>query len=173
MKTLILGGIRSGKSKTAETLAADSQQNVTYIATATAQDEEMRARIDTPRKRRPHAWLLVEEPLELARRIEEHSGHGKCVLVDCLTLWLTNLLVDGNEAVIQREHEALITSLPHLTGDLIFVSNETNLGVVPANALARRYCDLAGALHQEVAKHCDRVVFMVAGLPWTVKGPAL
>ncbi len=173
MKTLILGGVRSGKSRLAEQLAQQSGLPVTYIATATPQDEEMEARIAAHRARRPGHWQLVEEPLRLATAVEQHSEPGSCVVVDCLTLWLTNLLLAGDETLFQTQRSALLEVLPVLQGEIILVGNETNMGVMPLGELTRRYCDEAGSLHQELARRCDRVVLTVAGLPQILKGEPL
>lgn len=170
--TLILGGVRSGKSRFAEQLAMRSGAPVTVVATATAGDDEMRERIDAHRARRPSTWRVVEEPVRLARVLAHTAGPQQCVLVDCLTLWLTNLLADPAPATLEREREALLAGLPSLDGQLILVGNETSLGVVPATRLSRRYCDEAGRLHQALARHCDRVVLTVAGLPQILKGGA-
>lgn len=169
-RTLILGGVRSGKSRLAERIAADSSLPVTYIATATGQDDEMRARIARHRARRPDHWRLIEEPLQLAPVLLAHAKPDRCVLVDCLTLWLTNLLICDDPSVLERERAALRTALPQLPGALVLVSNETNMGITPLGKLSRRYCDEAGLLHQELATHCDRVILTVAGLPHTLKG---
>jgi len=173
MKQLILGGVRSGKSRVAERLAMASGLPVTYIATATAGDEEMRARIDHHRAQRPEAWQVVEEPLALAAALRAHAATGHCLLVDCLTLWLTNLLCSDDAGALAREREALLATLPSLPGDIILVSNETGLGIVPADPLSRRFCDEAGRLHQVLAALCDRVIFTVAGLPQVLKGEPL
>ncbi len=168
--TLILGGVRSGKSRLAERLAAGSGLPVTYVATATARDDEMRARIAAHRARRPAHWQVIEEPVELARALREHAGAGQCVLVDCLTLWLTNLLTAQEEGLLRRERAALLAALPSLRGEIILVGNETNMGVIPLGELSRRYCDEAGRLHQDIARICERVLLTVAGLPVPVKG---
>lgn len=173
MKQLILGGMRSGKSRLAERLAMASGLPVTYIATATAGDEEMRTRIDHHRAQRPEAWQVVEEPLALAAALRAHAATGHCLLVDCLTLWLTNLLCSDDAGALAREREALLATLPSLPGDIILVSNETGLGIVPADPLSRRFCDEAGRLHQVLAALCDRVIFTVAGLPQVLKGEPL
>lgn len=173
MKTLILGGIRSGKSRLAERLATDSGLPVSYLATATAQDAEMKARIEAHRVRRPASWQVIEEPLHLAAALEQQAAPGQCVLVDCLTLWLTNLLIAAESDCLTRERDALLTCLRRLDGEIILVSNETNMGIVPLGELSRRYCDESGALHQEIALICDRVVLTVAGLPHILKGPPL
>ena len=170
--TLILGGVRSGKSRLAERLARESGLPVTYLATALAEDDEMRARIAAHRTRRPADWHLVEEPLQLAATLTDVCAEGRCVLVECLTLWLTNLLCGDDEPRLQQELDALRTRLPTLPGQLIFVANEVNMGVIPMDALSRRYCDLAGMLHQTLADECDRVILTVAGLPMPIKGTA-
>lgn len=170
MKTLILGGVKSGKSRLAEGLAKDSGIPVTYLATANVGDEEMRLRIVEHRTRRPADWSLVEEPLYLAEALQAHAAPDRCLLVDCLTLWLTQLLMEEDEALLQREQRALLEVLPTLPGQLTMVSNETNMGVTPMGELSRRFCDEAGRLHQELAQSCDRVILTVAGLPHVLKG---
>lgn len=170
MKTLILGGMRSGKSRLAEQFARESGLPVTYLATATARDEEMRQRIAHHQSQRPDHWQLVEEPLTLAAALQRHAAEGHCILVDCLTLWLTNLLCLEDEARLHRETAGLLDALPALPGTLILVSNETGMGVVPLGELTRRYCDEAGRLHQAVAQRCDKVILTVAGLPLNLKG---
>lgn len=169
MKTLILGGVRSGKSRLAERLALASGADVVYIATAVAGDAEMRARIAAHRSRRPPGWTVVEEPRALAERLREQARPGRYVIVDCLTLWLTNLLT-GPEDAVTEQCDALVALLPSLSGDILLVSNETNMGVIPMGDLTRRFCDVAGKLHQDLATQCDRVVLTVAGLPVTLKG---
>lgn len=169
-KTLILGGVRSGKSRLAERLAMESQLLVTYIATATIEDEEMQERIALHRSRRPDHWQVIEEPLELASALNKYANIEGCILVDCLTLWLTNLLINPDTSRLDTERSAFLKVLPHLTGRLILVSNETNMGVTPMGELSRRYCDEAGKLHQEIAQYCDQVVLTVAGLPLMLKG---
>ncbi|MGL4318619.1 MAG: bifunctional adenosylcobinamide kinase/adenosylcobinamide-phosphate guanylyltransferase [Pseudomonas sp.] len=173
MLELILGGARSGKSRLAEQLAADSGLAVTYIATSQALDGEMNERIAHHRARRPAGWALVEEPLALARVLREQAAADRCLLVDCLTLWLTNLLMLDDDARLQVEREALLACLGELPGRIILVSNETGLGVVPLGELTRRYVDLAGWLHQDIAARSQRVVFTVAGLPMLLKGEPL
>jgi adenosylcobinamide kinase/adenosylcobinamide-phosphate guanylyltransferase len=167
---LILGGARSGKSRLAERLASDSGLAVTYIATSQALDGEMNERIVQHRARRPSDWALVEEPLALARVLGEQAGVDRCLLVDCLTLWLTNLLMLDDPARLAAEREALLNCLAELPGCVLLVSNETGLGVVPLGELSRRYVDEAGWLHQALAERCERVVFTVAGLPMILKG---
>lgn len=170
MKTLILGGVKSGKSRQAETLAIQSGLPVIYIATATAEDEAMRLRIDQHRAQRPTSWTTIEEPLALARTVREQAAEHRCILIDCLTLWVTNLLCKADGTTFQRERDAFLEAVTMAPGLLLSVSNETNLGIVPQGELARRFCDEIGLLHQALAARCDRVIFMVAGLPWYVKG---
>jgi adenosylcobinamide kinase/adenosylcobinamide-phosphate guanylyltransferase len=173
MLQLILGGARSGKSRLAEKLAAESGLDVLYIATSQPLDGEMSQRVALHRQRRPDSWGLIEEPLELARVLKQHAAPGRCLLVDCLTLWLTNLLMLEDTQQLAQSLEALLDCLADLPGEIIFVSNETGLGVVPLGELTRRYVDEAGWLHQALAQRCQRVVFTVAGLPMILKGPAL
>ncbi len=173
MRELILGGARSGKSRLAEKLAAGSGLAVTYIATSQALDGEMSTRIRQHRERRPAEWALLEEPLELARVLRESASVERCLLVDCLTLWLTNLLMLEDHTRLLAEREALLEGLAQLPGRIILVSNETGLGVVPMGELTRRYVDEAGWLHQAIAERCQRVVFTVAGLPMLLKGAPL
>lgn len=170
MRTLILGGVRSGKSRLAERMAQESRLTVTYIATAQARDAEMIQRIATHRARRPAHWACIEEPLALADTLKAHATPGRCLLVDCLALWLTNLLLHPDTGVFDRERAALLAALPGLPGQVILVSNETGMGVMPLGELTRRYCDEAGWLHQELATMCEQVLLAVAGIPLTLKG---
>ena len=173
MLQLILGGARSGKSRLAEKLAADSGCAVTYIATSQPLDGEMNERVRHHRERRPPHWALIEEPIELARVLRENARVDTCLLVDCLTLWLTNLLMLENLQRLTEERDALLQCLGELPGEILFVSNETGMGVVPLGELTRRFVDEAGWLHQALAERCQRVVLTVAGLPLTLKGTAL
>jgi adenosylcobinamide kinase/adenosylcobinamide-phosphate guanylyltransferase len=173
MHELILGGARSGKSRLAERLATESGWPVTYIATSQAGDGEMSARILQHRERRPAYWGLVEEPVRLAEVLQVHAAPEHCLLVDCLTLWLTNLLMLDDPQRLAAEREALLACLDELPGRLLLVSNETGLGVVPLGELTRRYVDEAGWLHQALAARCQRVIFTVAGLPMILKGAPL
>ncbi|MFL6964647.1 bifunctional adenosylcobinamide kinase/adenosylcobinamide-phosphate guanylyltransferase [Pseudomonas alvandae] len=173
MLQLILGGARSGKSRLAEKLAADTRLPVTYIATSQPIDGEMNQRVAQHRARRPAEWALVEEPLALAQALRENAATDRCLLVDCLTLWLTNLLMLDDPERLIAEREALLDCISALPGEVIFVSNETGMGVVPLGELTRRYVDEAGWLHQALAERCQRVVLTVAGLPLTLKGTAL
>ncbi|MBB3104264.1 bifunctional adenosylcobinamide kinase/adenosylcobinamide-phosphate guanylyltransferase [Azomonas macrocytogenes] len=170
MIELILGGARSGKSRLAEQLAKESGLAVTYIATSQPLDAEMQTRIATHRARRPATWALVEEPMALARVLREHASHAHCLLVDCLTLWLSNLLMLDDPQRLDDERAALLDALAELPGHIILVSNETGLGVVPLGELTRRYVDEAGWLHQAIAAQAGRVTLTVAGLPLLLKG---
>jgi len=173
MRELILGGARSGKSRLAERLAAESGLEVIYIATSQPLDGEMSSRVRAHRERRPVEWGLVEEPLALARVLQEQASPDRCLLVDCLTLWLTNLLMLDDEARLNRECEALLACLRKLPGRVILVSKEPGVGGVRRGELPRRYVDAAGLLHQAVAERCERVLFTVAGLPMLLKGDPL
>lgn len=170
MRTLILGGARSGKSGLAERMAHDSGLAVSYIATAQAHDTEMAERIAHHRARRAAHWPSIEEPLRLAATLAAHAAPDRCLLVDCLTLWLTNLLLHSDPELFARERAALLEIFSGLPGQIILVSNETGMGIVPMGDLTRRYCDEAGRLHQELATLCDNVLLTVAGLPLTLKG---
>ena len=170
MLNLILGGARSGKSRLAEQLASASGLPVTYIATSQPLDGEMNERVLLHRQRRPDDWGLIEEPLALAAVLRAEAAEGRCLLVDCLTLWLTNLLMLEDPARLAAERDALLDCLDELPGETILVSNETGLGVVPLGELTRRYVDEAGWLHQAVAERCQRVILTVAGLPLHLKG---
>lgn len=170
MKTLVLGGVRSGKSRHAEQLAARHGGRVAVIVTATAGDEEMATRIAAHRARRSRHWHVVEEPIALGRTLAELARRDSVVLVDCLTLWLTNVLTQP-DGCVQRESDALLAAVQSVQGSVILVSNEVGAGIVPVNELARRFIDVAGSLHQRLAQACDQVVWMVAGVPVTVKAP--
>lgn len=169
-KTLILGGVRSGKSRLAERLAAESQLPIVYIATATGDDDEMRDRIALHRAHRPQHWKVIEEPLHLASALKPHANDSCCILIDCLTLWLTNLLLHPDPMCFTAERTSFLEILPRISSKLILVSNETNMGITPLGELSRRYCDEAGRLHQEIAAQCDQVILTVAGLPLVLKG---
>ncbi len=184
MKTLILGGARSGKSRLAENLAAQSGRKVIYLATAAAGDGEMARRIAHHRERRPTAWGLVEEHLHLARCLKEIATPDTCVLVDCLTLWLSTLLLAGEAArqaeageaiacpLFSQETQAMVDALPALPGQIILVSNEVGWGIVPMHPVSRLFADEQGRLNQRVAAVCDQVTLVAAGLPLSLKSPA-
>ncbi len=169
--TLILGGQRSGKSRLAETLIEDAAGGGLYLATAEARDGEMTDRIAHHRARRGPDWETIEEPLDILGQIREHAAPGRPILVDCLTLWLSNLMEAGRDP--DAEAEALALGLDGVAGPVVFVSNEVGLGVIPANALARAFVDAAGRINQRLAQRADRVVFTAAGLPLVLKGSPL
>ena len=173
VKQLILGGARSGKSHLAEQLALASGLPVTYIATATIGDDEMAGRIHIHQQRRPVNWQLVEQPLDLAASLQATAAPRHCLLVDCLTLWLSNLLLSERPQQLAEQQAALLDTLPTLPGTILMVSNEVGLGIVPMNPQARQFRDLAGRLHQQLAGVCERVIFTVAGLPQVLKGPPI
>jgi adenosylcobinamide kinase/adenosylcobinamide-phosphate guanylyltransferase len=172
--TFILGGARSGKSAYAERLAADSGLPVTYIATARIGDDEFAARVELHRARRPAHWALVEAPLDLAGVVRSLAREGHCVLIDCLTLWLANLLFPLDGAVVETPPHAIFrdfdAALAESHGKVIVVSNEIGLGVVPMGRPTRLYVDELGRLNQRVAAASTRVTMMVAGLPLALKG---
>ncbi len=188
--TLVLGGARSGKSHFAEQLATDhaalTRGPVTYIATARHDaepaDEEMELRIALHRARRPADWTLVEEPIHLADALYAHARHDGCILVDCATLWLNNLIFGDQREypehgvitpppAFTEEIDALMTALPMLPGHVILVSNEIGFGVVPMGAITRFYVDELGRLNQKLAAAADRVRLLVAGIPVSIKDP--
>lgn len=166
MKELILGGARSGKSRYAERTALATGKTPVYIATGWADDAEMAARIDRHRADRSDIWLLVEEPLHLAQALLAVDGPERVLVVDCLTLWLSNCLHMGDW---QTARDRLLVVLPQLAADVYLVSNEVGSGVVPLGPLPRRFVDESGWLHQAFAEICDRVTLVVAGLPLTLK----
>ena len=168
--TLVLGGARSGKSRHAESLVEGQPGPCVYLATAEARDGEMAARIAAHRARRGRRWSTLEAPLDLVAGLGSACGPDRAVLVDCLTLWLSNLM--GADKDVAAECDRLIAALPALAGPVVFVSNEVGQGVVPDNELARAFVDRAGRLHQDLAAVADRVVFMTAGLPGDLKTPS-
>lgn len=173
-RQLILGGVRSGKSRLAEQLARAAGGPVTYIATARAGDGEMAARIDAHRARRSAHWRTVECGAALGAAIRAADAPGAVVLVDCLTLWLTQLLcAEDAETLLAAERAALLDAVAAVRGDLLLVANETGLGVMPMDALSRRFGDAAGELNQALAQRCERVVLTAAGLPLVLKGDSL
>ena len=165
--TLVLGGTRSGKSAFAETLAR-AHGRCAYVATAERIDDEMVRRIEAHRARRGEGWRTVEEPLRLAEAIRREGAPRTCLLVDCLTVWLGNLMHHGRD--VDAAREALVESLAAASGPVVLVANEVGLGIVPDNAMARAFRDHAGRLNQAVAGVAGRVYFVAAGLPVSLKG---
>lgn len=169
---LILGGARSGKSSYGERLALNSGLLVKYIATATAEDEEMVKRVAQHQQQRPSHWQLIEEPLALAEVIRAHSSADTCLLVDCLTLWLSNCLFAEQPCIWTERKIQLLDALKQAQGTVILISNEVGQGIVPIGEVSRRFVDQAGWLHQAIAKQADQVVLVSAGLPQLLKGSA-
>ncbi|WP_411036657.1 bifunctional adenosylcobinamide kinase/adenosylcobinamide-phosphate guanylyltransferase [Shinella sp. BYT-45] len=165
---LVLGGARSGKSAFAERLVAETGLSRHYIATGRAFDDEMRQRIARHRQDRGNGWKTHEEPLALAARISDVARADRAVLVDCLTLWITNLMLEERD--VAAEFGGLLAAIRTAPGRLVFVSNEVGLGIVPENRMAREFRDHAGRLHQEVAALVPEVYFVAAGLPLKMKG---
>jgi adenosylcobinamide kinase/adenosylcobinamide-phosphate guanylyltransferase len=166
----ITGGARSGKSSFAEKLAAGIPGKRAYLATAQALDPEMAARIELHRKNRDTNWDTYEEPLAVAELVNKLNGKYHAVLLDCLTLWLSNVMAraDDDDAVLSRSGE-LVSALKEFKGSCIVVSNEVGLGIVPDNPLARRFRDLAGIINQMMAQAADEAYFLAAGLPLKMK----
>lgn len=168
---LVLGGARSGKTGFAERLAMRAGTTPAYLATAEALDAEMRERVRSHQQQRGQQFATIEEPLRLSAAIAAAAKHHDVILVDCLTLWITNLIV-ANENVAAGVDELLATLVETTTSRVILVSNEVGLGIVPDNAMARMFRDLAGAAHQRLAEICDDAYFVVAGMPMVLKGAA-
>lgn len=173
MLQLILGGARSGKSKLAEQIAKETSLNVIYVATAQAWDEEMQLRIAHHQAQRPNEWQLIEETYYLADTLKKNDQKGQLILVDCLTLWMSNLLIHDDQNLQIQECQKLLQVLPKLQSQVILVSNETGLGVVPMGEITRKFVDESGRLHQQLGQLADRVVFCIAGFPMVLKGESL
>ncbi|MEE8057404.1 MAG: bifunctional adenosylcobinamide kinase/adenosylcobinamide-phosphate guanylyltransferase [Pseudomonadales bacterium] len=175
MKQLILGGARSGKSSLAEQLAQSSEKTVIYIATAdiTNNDCEMDRRIQHHQQRRPNHWQTIESPLHLAQAVQQQAAEDRCLLVDCLTLWLTNCLCHDDNNLWPQQRQALLDVIVEVPGDIILVGNEIGSGIVPMGEINRRFVDESGFLHQSLAVVCGRVILTAAGLPLVLKGRAL
>jgi adenosylcobinamide kinase/adenosylcobinamide-phosphate guanylyltransferase len=170
---LITGGARSGKSRYAEQRVLGCGARALYVATAEAKDEEMAQRIAEHQKRRGAQWRTVEEPLELAEALLAQRGKIDCALVDCLTLWISNLLIRHDDKYASEKVEELIEKLSQLDFHVVLVTNEVGWGIVPDNPLARKFRDLAGRTNQRVAHIATEVILMVAGMPMIAKkGPA-
>jgi adenosylcobinamide kinase/adenosylcobinamide-phosphate guanylyltransferase len=181
MAELIIGGARSGKSLLAEQRALQSGLRVVYVATARAEDAEMARRVAHHKSRRPAEWSNIEEPLHLAHTLREHAAETTCILVDCLTLWLSNLFLAGCAAIqaeageaidcplLANEMRQLFEVLPTLPGRIILVSNEVGSGIVPMHPVSRLFADEQGRLNQRIAALCSRATLTVAGLPLELK----
>jgi adenosylcobinamide kinase/adenosylcobinamide-phosphate guanylyltransferase len=171
---LVLGGARSGKSTFAEKLAATSELAVTYIATAQVYDDEFAKRIAHHQARRPADWQVIEAPFNLASVLESHATGNSCVIVDCLTLWLAQCICPDcalpETVVWENERAALVKALPNLKGEVILVSNEVGMGIVPLGEINRQFQDEQGRLNQSIATLADKVSFIAAGLPIQLKG---
>ena len=164
---LVTGGARSGKTAFAQACAEASRHGLLFIATAQAHDSEMARRIALHRAARGTRWTLLEEPLDLVRALEAEARRDRLLLVDCLTLWLSNIMLAGSDPA--RETAALAAALPELAGSVIFVTNEVGSGIVPDNRLARDFRDVQGRLNQAMAAACDAAVLVAAGLPLVLK----
>lgn len=173
MLEFFLGGARSGKSRLAEQranqIAEAEDKQLIYIATATAGDEEMATRIEQHKQSRGSHWQLIEEPLLLTETLQRVSDNNSCVLVDCLTLWCSNLLLAEDATLFEREKQKLLSMLPSLAGHIIFISNEVGHGLVAADPLSRKFVDEMGFLHQQLAQLCDKVHVVVAGIAQQLK----
>ncbi|MGE0006694.1 MAG: bifunctional adenosylcobinamide kinase/adenosylcobinamide-phosphate guanylyltransferase [Parvibaculaceae bacterium] len=167
--TLVLGGARSGKSRYAEGLARRHRGRPTYVATAETTDQEMAERISRHRAERGARWRTIEAPLDLVGALRQAEGARTFTLVECLTVWINNLIYHGKD--VTGEIERLCESLAGAKGHVVVVSNEVGLGIVPDNALARRFRDEAGRANQAIAAAADEVVFIAAGLPMILKKP--
>jgi len=169
MKHLVLGGVRSGKSAFAQEQVALSGKPVCYVATSQVWDDEMAERIRLHKVNRPSEWQVIEEPLALASVLESLNDPEQAVIVECFTLWLTNLLCLEDDARLAQEKAALLDIVEHFKGDLVLVSSEVGLGIMPMNAMARRFADEAGEMNQLLAKLTNRVTLVAAGLPMPLK----
>ncbi|HEY6530469.1 MAG TPA: bifunctional adenosylcobinamide kinase/adenosylcobinamide-phosphate guanylyltransferase [Cellvibrionaceae bacterium] len=171
-KCLYLGGARSGKSRLAQ-IRAEAAPNVVFIATAQGLDAEMTQRIEHHRSLRPRHWQVIEEPIHLANALYEcdQNSSQPLILVDCLTLWLSNLLCSEDDERYLLERTKLLTVVTKLRSPLVLVSNEVGLGLIAPTALGRRFVDEAGRLHQDLANICDEVIWVAAGLPMWLKKP--
>jgi adenosylcobinamide kinase/adenosylcobinamide-phosphate guanylyltransferase len=179
---LILGGARSGKSAFAEKQAIALEKELIYIATAKTLDKETEQRVARHKEDRAASnWITIEEPIALANTLKQWASPERVILVDCLTMWLTNLLSEpsayeeepsANEeepSVLDKEIDEFLTSINTLSGTVIFVSNEVGMGIIPMGELTRKYVDEAGRLHQRLAQKVEQVILMVAGLPHIIK----
>ncbi|MBM6551092.1 bifunctional adenosylcobinamide kinase/adenosylcobinamide-phosphate guanylyltransferase [Marinomonas ostreistagni] len=171
MKHLVLGGVRSGKSQFAERWIAEQREQVVYIATSQVWDGSMAERVAKHQAYRPEHWQTIEEPFKLAATLTKIADQqpDAGVIVECCSLWLTNLLCAEDEAQLEAEREAFLNVLENYAQPVILVSAEVGLGIMPMNALARRYGDEIGTLNQRLAQLCDQVTLVTAGLPLSLK----
>jgi len=175
MLSLVIGGARSGKSRFAQSLCPDSTRTI-YLATARAEDAEMAARIERHRRDRPAHWITIEEPLSLAAVVQRHAADCDFLLLDCLTLWLSNYCWEHRDLPADTIRDRVLCEVSRLTtaagsAQLIVVTNELGCGLVPESALAREFRDLQGWANQEIARAADWVYHLVAGIPTTIKRP--
>jgi adenosylcobinamide kinase/adenosylcobinamide-phosphate guanylyltransferase len=169
---LVTGGTRSGKSSFAQTLAEAERGKKVFIATAEPLDQEMKKRIALHKKKRPAEWITIEEPIHLAKTVKNCGETYEVLLIDCLTLWISNLLVNTSmsEKAIQKKTSALLASCREVPARVIMVTNELGMGIVPTDRLSRLYRDLVGKANQQVASEADEVYFLVSGIPMKLKG---
>ena len=168
---LVLGGARSGKSAYALQRAQEWEGRLVYLATAEAKDKEMRQRISRHRaQRRNSRWLTIEEPVELVWQLKELDEGVGSVVLDCVTLWVSNAILSNQQEALENQVAELVEEIPLFSFHFLAVSNEVGLGLVPDNPLGREYRDLLGSVNQQLAKTCNEVIFMTAGLPMKLKG---
>lgn len=165
--TLVLGGARSGKSRFAEGLVEDSGLEPVYVATGRAFDNEMAVRISAHKERRGEKWRTLEVPLDLAGALRREVAEQRAILIDCATLWITNLMMENRD--MQAESDRLVTELKRVRAPVVIVSNEVGMGIVPENEMARAFRDHAGELHQQIAEIAQTVYLVVAGQPLAIK----
>ncbi|GAA0827822.1 bifunctional adenosylcobinamide kinase/adenosylcobinamide-phosphate guanylyltransferase [Marinomonas arenicola] len=171
MKHLVLGGVRSGKSAFAEAQIAALDKPVHYVATSQVWDDEMASRVAKHQQRRPEQWQLIEEPIALADTLIRLNHPGHAVIIECVSLWISNLLCLEDEAVFEQETHAFLDAAKDFSGELVIVSSEVGLGIMPMNKLARRFGDEIGTMNQKLANLTERVTFVAAGLPMPLKSP--
>ncbi|MBU4430182.1 MAG: bifunctional adenosylcobinamide kinase/adenosylcobinamide-phosphate guanylyltransferase, partial [Verrucomicrobia bacterium] len=169
-RLLVLGGARSGKSRYAQQLADRCWKRPLYLATAEVKDKEMARRVQAHRQARGARWECVEEPMNIAEVLTTNVADADGILVDCMTLWLSNVLLKEGPAAIEKRQQALLKAVRNVRRNLILVSNEVGMGIVPKYELGRTFRDQAGWLNQALAATVDTVVLVVAGLPMILKG---
>ncbi len=169
-RTLLIGGARSGKSQYAVELLRTRYEKPAIIATAQALDKEMEERIAKHKASRPSSWVVIEEPLNLVTALRQVPALCDVVLIDCITIWLSNVLLQKGEVLCEEYLQGFLDAIGDYDRDLVMVTNEVGMGVVPHNPLGRTFRDLAGRVNQRLAEASDRVVFIMAGLPLFLKG---